>query len=457
MGTWQARGKIQVKPFPFDSASRPTHNRHMTESQRKPPTPYFGKTVRGPEVSGAGPDVLFVDFLARLHGAARVEIDPHQEMLIMALRARCLKHALSVDSDRIVPALNQLCAIYQKASVRCGLKFFQVFRAFYEEYVKVQEQTYLERKQARAKGQRPVQETNNLLNHVHDLLEGLVRRLATLGTFSLDVLSARRRASDLTPTQYVDLSLREKHQSFTEHPSVLAGTRDILFGSVRHDFRNAIAHRRYEIQEDGAAMLYDFHPRTKQRVEIGRIPQDDLRNIIDELELAIDVFEISLLIFQHNHGMLLNQLGYYGTEKDHSDKEMVEMLHLEAPASFLSVEDVAIEGTVVKVSLKLAAFDRTEASEAFVRSKDRNGNPIEYRLPIPPRRISARDQTFRFLQRASFYCRRYEEIDVQTADLDGTKIGEAAAPMQLLLRSTKEAVAKEDFLKGLIKNTFPSD
>jgi hypothetical protein len=66
----------------------------MDEKLRKPPTPYFGKPGTGPQVSSAGPDVLFVDFLARLDGAARVDIDLHQEMLIMMLRARCLKYAL---------------------------------------------------------------------------------------------------------------------------------------------------------------------------------------------------------------------------------------------------------------------------------------------------------------------------------------------------------------------------
>jgi hypothetical protein len=406
---------------------------------------------------GAGPDVIFVDFLARLDGAARVDLDPHQEMLIMMLRARCLKYALSPESDRIIPALNQLCAIYQKAAIKGGLKSFEVFRAFYEEYVKIQEQVYLAREQTKSKGQRPVQETNNLLNYAHDLLEGLIRRLASLGSFSLDLLTGDSRAHDLTPTQFVDLSLRDKHRRFEGHPSVLTGTCQILFGSVRHDIRNAIAHKRYEIQEDGAAVLNDFQPRTNRRLEIGRVSQNELRDLIAELELAVDVFEISTLIFQHNHGALLNQLGYYGRQKDYSDKEMVEMLHLEAPAAFLSVEHVGIRGDVVNVGLKVISLYRQKASEVFVSSKDRSGKPIEYKLPIPPRLISARDQTFRFLQKASIYCRRYKEIDSRTADLDGTHLGEVFAPMELLIRSTEQPVTKDEFMKGLKKNTFPSN
>lgn len=360
----------------------------MDENLRKPPVPYFEKKHAGPDVSSAGPEVLFIDFLARLDGAARVLLDVHQEMLVMMLRARCLKYALSPQSDRIIPAINQLCAIYQEAAVRVGLKAFDVFRAFYEEYIRVQEQVFLAKEQTDSKEQRPVQETNNLLNYAHDLFEGLVRRLATLGTFSLDVLSGSSRAHVLTPMQYVDLSLREKHQTFTEHPNVLSGTRDTLFASVRHDIRNAIAHRRYEIQEDGAALLYDFRPRTRQRLEIGRISQRELRQLIADLELAIDVFEISLLIFQHNHGTLLNQLGYYGRQKkEYTDKEMVEMLYLEAPAAFLRVEDVAIQNDTVNVTLRLMSLDKSEASEVFVKSKDRDGNPVQYTLPIPPRSI----------------------------------------------------------------------
>lgn len=168
----------------------------MDKDLRKPPTPYFEKQNAGSDISSAGPEVLFIDFLSRLDGAARVQIDLHQEMLIMMLRARCLKYALSPESDRIIPAINQLCAIYQEAAVRVGLKSFDVFRAFYEEYVRVQEQVFLARKQTRSKEQRPVQETNNLLNYAHDLLEGLIRRLVTLGTFSLDALSGSSRARD---------------------------------------------------------------------------------------------------------------------------------------------------------------------------------------------------------------------------------------------------------------------
>jgi hypothetical protein len=433
-----------------------TQNGYVGNDSRKPPTPYFEvENINSPaSVLGSGPDVLFVDFLARLSGSARVAIDVRQEMLIMLLRARCLKYALSRESDEIIPAINQLCAIYEQAAIRTGLKSFEVFRRFYEEYVKIQEQVFLAREQAQSKDQRPVQETSNLLNHVHDLLEGLLRRLATLGMFSLDVLSANPRANDLSPTQYLDLPLTEKDQTFTDHRSVLTGTRNVLFGSIRHDIRNAIAHRRYEVQEDGSALLFDFNPRTKQRRDIGRVTKAELESLIDDLQRAVDVFEISLLIFQHNHGSFLNQLGYYGPKKEYTDKEMTEMLYIEAPAALLSVEEVLISEETVKVTLRFTSQTRSSGSEVFVRSKDRDGKPITYSLPIPPRTTSARDQTFRFLQKCSFYCGRYKKIEARTLDADNTIIGEVVAPMELLVRSTQEVVPKETFIKGLLTNTF---
>ncbi len=107
-----------------------------------------------------------------------------------------LRPLYRIRSDQIIPAINQLCAVYQEAPVRVGLKSFDVFRGFYEEYVRIQEQVFLAREQTRSAEQRPVQETNNLLNYAHDLLEGLIRRLAALGTFSLDVLSGRENADE---------------------------------------------------------------------------------------------------------------------------------------------------------------------------------------------------------------------------------------------------------------------
>jgi hypothetical protein len=430
----------------------------MGNESKKPPTPYFDMENRkssAPDL-GSGPDVLFVDFLGRLNGPARVAIDVRQEMLIMLLRARCLKYALSRESDDIIPAINQLCAIYEQAAIRIGLKSFEVFRRFYEEYVKIQEQVFLAREQAQAKDQRPVQETSNLLNHIHDLLEGLLRRLAALGMFSLDVLSANPRANDLSPTQYLDSPLTEKDQAFTDHRSVLTGTRNVLFGSTRYDIRNAIAHKRYEVQEDGSALLFDFNPRTKQRRDIGRLTKAEIESLIEDLQRAVDVFEISLLIFQHNHGSFLHQLGYYGPKKEYTDKEMREMLHIEAPAAFLSVEEVLVSGETVKITLRFTSQARSSGSEVLVRSKDRDGKPITYSLPIPPRTTSARDQTFRFLQKCSFYCGRYRKIEVRTLDADGTIIGEVVAPMELLVQSTQEALPKEAFMQGLHTNTFSS-
>src|SRR5258708_30993248 len=130
------------------------------------------------------------------------------------------------------------------------------------------------------------------------------------------------------------------------------------------------------------------------------------------------------------------------------------MLHIEAPAAFLSVEEVLISGETVKITLRFTSQARSSGSEVFVRSKDRDGNAITYSLPIPPRTTSARDQTFRFLQKCSFYCGRYRKIETRTLDADNTIIGEVVAPMELLVRSTQEGVPKEAFMQGLFTNTF---
>ena len=399
---------------------------------------------------------MVVDFLSRLDGAARVEIDPHQEMLVMLLRQRCLKYALSPDSDVVIAAVNQLCSAYKQAAIRVGIRTFEVHHAFYEEYVRVQEQVFLARSQATAEDDRPVRTTDNLLNYGHQLLEGCIRRLAALGTFSLDVVSGNDRATQLGPLQYVDLELRLKDNVFAQHPNILARTHSVLFGSVRHDLRNAIAHRRYQIEEDGTAMLLDYSPRTRQRIDIGRMTQNELRTLVADLERAVDTFELSLLIFQHNHGSMLHELGYYGVQGEYSDKQMVEMLHIEGSAAFLKVDDVTVDGETVSVKVTfLGGLQQESGSIVHVQSKDKGGKPTRYSPPIPAREISARDQTLRLAQRASLYARRFKRVAIRTCDLDGSFLGELTAPMELLVESTEGEVSKAEFLRRLTSNTFP--
>jgi hypothetical protein len=421
----------------------------------KPPRPYFEREAPEPRESAA-PDVIFIQFLARLDGAAQVQIDQHQEMLIMQLRQRCLKYALSPDSDVIVAALNQLCAVYQQAAIQVGLKSFDVFRVLHEEYVDVQEQLFLSRRQTEAKEQRPVQLTTNLLNYAHELLEGALRRISSLGLFSLDVLRGGARARVLSAAQYLDLALRDKDEGFSQHPNILRATHELLFGAVNHNIRNSIAHRRYEIQEDGSVLLYDFRPNSKQRLDLGKLTQPELTSLTGALETSIDVFSISLLIFQHNHGGMLHQLGYYERKREYSDKQMVEMLHVEAPAAFLRVEDVSCDGETLLITVRYVGHDRAKGGVAYVSSKDKDGRPVRYALPIPARELSARDQTLRFLQKSSFYARRFKQVVAHTKGQDGEIIGEVTAPMDLLIESTEREIPIAEFLARLVANTFPA-
>lgn len=182
---------------------------------KKSPKPYFTEgTPPELELDSTVPNLMFVEFLGRLEGAAKVDIDPRQELLVMQLRARCVKYAMSDQVDEMVTTINQLCAIYHGATIKGGAKSFDVFRAVLDEYVDIQEQLYLSWEQALQKEQRPTGRTNNLLTHCHDLIEGNLRKLATLGIYSLDVLEDRGRASTLTPQQYVDLTLKGKDTTY---------------------------------------------------------------------------------------------------------------------------------------------------------------------------------------------------------------------------------------------------
>ncbi len=431
-------------------------------TKKKFDEPYFAEELRTshPAASSHMPNVMFVDFLERLNGPAHVQIDAHQEALIMMLRSRCVKYAMSDDTDLVIAALNQLCAFYHQGAIKSGLKAFEVFGAQNEEYIKVQEQFFYSRHESRAEDQRPVKKTNNLLVHAHDLLEGLIRRLATLGTFSIDVIRGRDRAENLRPSQYVDLDLRTKEYAFREDPSILASTYDLLFGSARHDIRNAIAHKRYEIREDGSVLLFDFDPRKQLRKDVGELSQSQLETLISALERAADIFEMSVLIFQHNNGSILHQLGYYEPKKAaYTEKEVREMIYLNATACFMRIDAIEIINDEVIIDASFFSFENERSGgEAFVNSKDKRGNPFKYRLPLKSRELSARDQTFRLLQVASLYCQRYSNITVRTKDiLSGKPLGQASASLKLLERSLREQLPKEEFLQQLAANTFSHD
>jgi len=419
--------------------------------------PYFAEEEPPIPISEDAPNVMFVDFLARLDGPARVDIDPRQEMLIMQMRARCLRYALAPESDRIILALNQLCALYHAAAVRIGRKAFDVFEAFLNEYVKVQEQVFLSRDQTTVEDQRPTALTNNLLNYCHELLENFLRKLATLGAFSLDVLSADPSASDLSAQQYVDLGLKEKVSKFENDPKIVKRTFELVFGSVQNSLRNSIAHRRYQIEEDGTAVLHDFHPKKMTRTLVGRVSQSELRSLVQQLEMAVDMFEISLLIFQHNHGSIMHELGFYRGEEELSEQKIAERLYMEAPAAFLRVDSVAFEGGTLKIDVKLnfPAFARqTEPSTVYVQSKNRRGERLKYALTIPPRDLSARDQTLRFMQKASLYCQKQTQIIIRTFDEMGRPIGEVSSTLEWIRRALAERSSIDEFLGGVIKNTF---
>lgn len=413
--------------------------------------PYFVREVDQTHAGSGAPNVMFIDFLSRLDGPARVEIDPHQEMLIMALRARALRFALSDDSNEVVLTLNQLCALYHQSVVRVGLKTFEVFAAQNEQYIKVQEQFYYSRQQALAQDQRLVQQTQNLLTYAHDLLEGFIRRLTTLGSFSIDVIRDRKRAEDLSSNQYVEMDLRTKQSNFAEDTGVVRTTHDLLFGAVVHEIRNAIAHKRYEVQDDGSALLWDYHPTKHTKKLVGQMTQTDIKKLVSSLERSVTVLEMSVLIFQHNNGVLLHQLGQYGGKGEYTEKQMREMLYLNAPASFMRIEGIEVRDDEVIIDAAFLSFESSvSGSEVFVSSKDRRGEPREYALPLPPRELSARDQTFRLLQIASVYCNKYKRLTVRTKDaLGGKPLGEASAETSLLVESREGKITPEKFLERL--------
>lgn len=420
--------------------------------------PYFARELApSPALAGSGaPNVMFIDFLSRLDGPARVQIDPHQEMLIMALRQRALRFALSDDSSQVIVTLNQLCALYHQCVIRIGLKAFEVFAAQNEQYIKVQEQFYYSREQAFAQDQRPIQQTANLLTYAHDLLEGLIRRLTTLGSFSIDVIRDRECAQHLSPVQYVEMDLRTKERQFAEDPGIVGITHDLLFGAVIHEVRNAIAHKRYEVQDDGSALLWDYHPTKHTKKIVGRLMQSEVKDLVSSLEHAICVLEMSVLIFQHNNGAVLHQLGHYGAKGEYTEKQMREMLYLSAPACFMRIEDIDVRDDEVIVSAAFLSFESSPfGSEVFVSSNDGSGKPRKYVLPLPARELSARDQTFRLLVVASLYCKKYKRITIKTKDvLGGKPMGEVSALTDLLVESFGGKITREEFLRRLSMNTF---
>jgi len=278
--------------------------------------PYFAEELETGLRGSNAANVMFVDFLSRLDGAAKVKIDPQQEMLILALQQRALRFALSDDSEKAISALNQLCAFYQQCVIRSGLKSFEVFAAQNEQYIKIQEQFYYSREQALAPGQRPIQQTANLLTYAHNLLEGHIRRLASLPSFSIDVIRDRKCAQTLSPEQYVEMTLRMKEKKFGEDPGILKSTHDFLFGDDVHSFRNAIAHKRYTVQDDGSAQLWDFDPTKQATKSLGQLTQAEIKDLISSLERTVTVLEMSALIFQHNNGRILYELGQYRAKQN---------------------------------------------------------------------------------------------------------------------------------------------
>jgi hypothetical protein len=432
----------------------------MNEKKRNLDEPYFASELEAsvPHGSSAAPNTMFVDFLSRLDGPAHVQIDAQQEMLIMALRQRALRFALSPESEQVIITLNQMCALYQQCVVKVGLKAFEVFAAQNEQYIKIQEQFYYSREQAFAPNQRPVQQTANLLTYAHNLLEGYIRRLASLGTFSIDVIRQREHAQQLSPIQYVEMDLRTKEKKFAEDTGIVRVTHDLLFGAVIHSVRNAVAHKRYEVQDDGSASLWDYDPKKQIRTIVGHLTQPEIKDLVRALECAVTVFEMSALIFQHNNGRVLNQLGTYGGKEEYTDKQMRELLYLSAPACFMRIEDVTIDGDEVTIDAAFLSLENSPfGSEIFVSSRDGSGKPRSYSLPIPARELSARDQTLRLLQMASFFCKKYKRLTIRTKDaLGGKSLGEVSAYVEQLFESTEGKVTQDEFLLRLNRNTFPS-
>lgn len=99
-----------------------------------------------------------------------------------------------------------------------------------------------------------------------------------------------------------------------------------------HEVRNAIAHKRYEVQDDGSALLWDYRPNKQIRKNSEQLTQIELEDLTSSLERAVTVLEMSVPIFEHNNGRMLYQLGHYGPKDEYTDKPMREMIYLTAPA-----------------------------------------------------------------------------------------------------------------------------
>lgn len=429
----------------------------MTDREGKP---YFA-SEEPPEGADQGVQgVILAGFLNRLSGAASISLDPRQELLVMLLQARCLKYALSPQLDEIVTTINQLCAIYQQGTLRMPQKAFDVFFAMQDEYIPIQEQVHWSGEQASDRDQASVSRTNNLLNHCHELMENFLRKISTFGYFALDAIESSSNAGLLSPAQYVDEGLSQKEKHFADSPSILMTTHAILFGGVERRVRNSIAHRRYRIDEDGTARLFDYNPRTRQRDNVGEMSQVAIEQLVRDLEMGVDTFEISNLIFQHNHGEIMAQLGYVADgDREYTDKEITERLFLEASTSYLQAKKVSFEGNVVRADIQTAfpAVVGQEPSTVYVNTKDKDGNAVRYAVSVPSVDVSARDQTLRFMQKAALYCGSYESIHVRTADNEGNLIGEAAASVESLKRSSEKPNSLEGFLNELSLNTFSQE
>jgi hypothetical protein len=186
------------------------------------------------------------------------------------------------------------------------------------------------------------------------------------------------------------------------------------------------------------------------------LTQSEIKDLVSSLERAVSVLEMSSLIFQHNNGAVLHQLGHYGAKGEYTEKQMREMIYLNAPACFMRIEDIDVRNDEVVVCAAFLSFESSAfGSKVFVSSKDGSGKPREYVLPLPARELSARDQTFRLLQVASLYCKKYKRITVRTKDaLGGKPIGEVSGEMDLLTGSLEGKITKEEFLSRLSVNTF---
>lgn len=427
--------------------------------------PYFaeGEEPPLPETSDHF-SILTSAFLARLDGPARIELDPRQELLVMQLRARCASYAFSEEADDMIRAINQLVAFYHTATRKAGKKVFEVLNAIVTEHAAVQEQIALARRKAFEADQRVVARTQNQLLYYKALVENPFRKLISLATLALDVINdwprvkGQPRWQTLSPSQYLDLGFRAKVNTLAAARQVLAATRQLLVDPVDEGIRNAIAHERYEIQEDGSVHLYNY--RSNERIDLGTFGPGvfDRRN--SDLEASNVTLEISLLIFQHNHCDILAQLFKTGEPEQLSDKKIMEFLYLEAPGSYLRVTEVEFNNATVKIVVQTCFPPEVETgipSTVHGRSKNRRGQPVTFSYDIPPPRISARGQTARLLQRASFYCGRYERISITTQNEQGQVLGEMCGDITFLRTSTEQPMPFAEFLAKLEHNTFPAD